>query len=96
MRISEEEISIIKNTIYDYIPDAKVFLFGSRVDNNKKGGDIDIFVETNLDITLKDEIKILSKIEMLGLSRKIDLIVKTPKSKEQSIFKTALHEGIIL
>ena len=96
MRISQNEINIIKNAILEYIMDAKIFLFGSRVDDSKKGGDIDIFVETKLDITLKEQIKILSKIEMLGVSRKVDLIVKTPKSKEQPIFKTAKKEGIIL
>ncbi len=96
MRISQKEISIIKNAILDYIPDAKIFLFGSRVDDSKKGGDIDIFVETESDTTLKEQIKILSKIEILGVSRKVDLIVKTPKSKEQPIFQTAKKEGIVL
>ena len=62
----------------------------------KKGGDIDIFVETQHDITLRDKIKLLAQIEIFGIERKVDLVFKTPKSKEQSIFQTIANEGIVL
>ena len=96
MRITSTEIEIIKSVILAYISDAKVMLFGSRTDDSKKGGDIDIFVETSKDVNLKDKIKILAQIEISGLQRKVDLIVKTPKSPEQNIFKTIQQEGIVL
>ncbi len=96
MRLQENEIMIIKNSIALYIKSARVLLFGSRVDDSKKGGDIDIFVETNQDITIKDKIKILANIEIQGISRKVDLIIKTPLSKHKSIFNTALETGIEL
>jgi len=44
MRISEKEIEIIKSNILKHINDAKIYLFGSRTNNLKRGGDIDIFV----------------------------------------------------
>ena len=44
MRISPERTDFLKNTIRQYSPDARVHLFGSRVDDDKKGGDIDIMV----------------------------------------------------
>ncbi len=96
MRVTYKEINIIKNTILKYISDAKIVLFGSRVDDNKRGGDIDIFVETKQNITLKEQITILAKIEWLGVERKVDLIIKTPDSKEQHIFNTIKEEGILL
>ena len=96
MRIDENEIKIIKSTILNYIDDAKIMLFGSRVDDSKKGGDIDIFVQTNHKITLSDEIKILSDLEINGIERKVDLVIQTPYKKNQSIFKTALKEWVIL
>lgn len=96
MRLTSEEISIIKNIILKYVPDAKIMLFGSRVDDTKKGGDIDIFVQTEQNITLKEQIKILAKIEILGVERRVDLIFKTPNSKEQSIFDTITKSGILL
>ena len=46
MRLSPREISIIKTTIEEYFPGASVYLFGSRTDPEKRGGDIDLYVIT--------------------------------------------------
>ncbi len=96
MRLSKQETSIIKKVILENINDAKIMLFGSRVYDDKRGGDIDIFVETNQNINLKKKLKILTKLELNGISRKVDLLLKTPNSTEQEIFKTIYKEGIIL
>jgi len=80
----------------EHIKDAKIMLFGSRADDTKKGGDIDIFVETDKNVTLRDELKILATIETRGVERKVDLVVKTPFKANQTIFETILKEGIIL
>lgn len=96
MRLKQNEINIIKSNILKYIHDAKIILFGSRVYDNKKGGDIDIFVETKQKVSLKQQIKILADLEINGIHRKVDMILKTPTTKEQSIFKTIYQEGIVL
>jgi len=96
VRLKPNEINILKSTINNYIKDAKIILFGSRVYDYKKGGDIDILVETNYQVTLKEQIKILTDIQLNGISRKVDLLFKTPYVKEQSIFKTINKEGIVL
>ena len=96
MRVSKEEIRIIKEVILKYIEDARIFLFGSRVDDNKRGGDIDIFVKTNKIISLQKQIEILTEIEMNGILRKVDLLLQMPNSKDRAIFKTAQKEGIAL
>ena len=44
MRLTEFEVDAIKECIYQFDPDAKIILFGSRVDDTKKGGDIDLLV----------------------------------------------------
>ena len=82
----------MKRVILQYDSDAKIILFGSRVYDDKKGGDIDIFVQTKKSITLSQKLQILAKIEIEGLSRRVDLIVKTPQTKNWSIFKTILEE----
>jgi len=48
VRLSEYEIRIIKETAKEIFgKGAKVYIFGSRADLTKKGGDIDIFIETD-------------------------------------------------
>lgn len=96
MRLSTEDKTIIKDTISNYINDAKIYLFGSRTDDTKKGGDIDIYVETNHNLTIKDEIKILTKLELNGILRKVDLIVKTPFKAHQSIYETISKTKVAL
>lgn len=96
MRLSKQEISVIKSTIHSYIKDCKIILFGSRVDDNKKGGDIDLLVQTKESVGLQEKIEILTAMEYNGIERKVDLLFQTPLSEEKSIFKTALKEGIVL
>lgn len=44
MRLKQEEIKTLKSKLYELSKDAKLYLFGSRVDDSKKGGDIDLLV----------------------------------------------------
>ena len=75
MRIDEKTLKSIK----EVFENKKVYLFGSRLDDNLKGGDIDLFVDEEL--SLKDlrklKVKLLNKI---GL-QKIDLISKSQASE---------------
>lgn len=48
MRISEEEQQAILNTISGFDQDAEVYLFGSRLDDAKRGGDIDILIASDV------------------------------------------------
>lgn len=96
MRLKESEIKIIKKNILKYFKDAKIILFGSRVYDHKKGGDIDICIETNEKVSLKKQLKILTDIEIQGIERKIDLLFKSDSIKNQNIFKTINQEGIVL
>ncbi|MDY6793294.1 MAG: nucleotidyltransferase domain-containing protein [Thermodesulfobacteriota bacterium] len=44
MRANKQQTDFIKQSINQYLPNAKVYLFGSRVHDDQKGGDIDILV----------------------------------------------------
>ncbi|MGL1891299.1 MAG: nucleotidyltransferase domain-containing protein [Spirochaetaceae bacterium] len=44
MRLSEEEISNFKTSLLNIDKNAKIYLFGSRVDDSKRGGDIDLLI----------------------------------------------------
>lgn len=44
MRLSKEEIHTLKHAVAKQDPHAKIYLYGSRVDMGKKGGDIDLLI----------------------------------------------------
>jgi len=44
MRLSKEQVYVLKNKLQSLSATAKLYLFGSRVDDNKKGGDIDLLI----------------------------------------------------
>jgi len=72
MRISKNEIEIIKNSILSKDKNAKVFLFGSRTDDFKRGGDIDILILSDK-ISLADVIDIKVDIFNYMEEQKIDI-----------------------
>ena len=53
MRLLKEEINVLKNRLSSLSSKAKIYLFGSRTDDTKKGGDIDLLVVSNK-LTKKD------------------------------------------
>jgi predicted nucleotidyltransferase len=44
MRIKQDQKLFLRKTINALLPDADIFLFGSRANDQLKGGDIDILV----------------------------------------------------
>ena len=83
MRISEIEKTTIVNAILEKDKNAQIFLFGSRTDDFKKGGDIDILVQSDK-IGLLEIVKIKSNIFKNIPEQKIDLLVS--KSNETTHF----------
>jgi predicted nucleotidyltransferase len=99
MRLKQWEIQIIKSTVREVMGEtAKVWLFGSRVDESQYGGDIDLLVATDLDnpkeLALKKSL-LWAKLQ-LGLGeQRIDIILEKPE-KQQTIEKIAKKTGICL
>ncbi len=75
MRLQKSEVAIIKETIHAFDPKATVYLFGSRVDDTKKGGDIDLLIESDV-IGLAEIIKIKTKLLLRLGDRKVDIVYR--------------------
>ena len=78
MRLEEKDL--IKKIIRQKLGDVKVYLFGSRVDDTRKGGDIDIYIDKKL--SSKEKIELLTEFTLNGIERKVDLISKGSKLEE--------------
>ena len=48
MRLSKRVIKILEDNIKKSFGNVDVYLFGSRVDDTKRGGDIDLAIDNNL------------------------------------------------
>ncbi len=77
MRLSKFEIDTINKLAGKHFGNGTiVFLFGSRTDDGKKGGDIDLLIkndDTQL-LTLISKIRFLADLKAIIGNRKIDVI----------------------
>jgi len=98
MRLSSFEKQSIINHFENIFSNSKLYLFGSRVDDTKKGGDIDLYIET----TTKeyDYTKILEfsgKVQDDIGWQKIDIVVnKIDENKDKLIYQNAKKTGVLL
>ena len=95
MRITENQKNVIIDAVKNSDPNAKVWLFGSRTDDSKKGGDIDIAIFSEIiNKNVMQEIEIRRFIcDRIG-EQKIDIV--TTNSGKEAIFRLAVEEGIQL
>ena len=63
MRIDKEDIEFIKKTIKKYLTNSEIYIFGSRIIDNKKGGDIDIFIIPNKNLDIREKRILKRKIQ---------------------------------
>jgi len=95
MRLSVRYREVIKKYFFDVFSKGNIYLFGSRVDDSQRGGDIDLYLvvddKSNL---IAKKIKFLAKIKRELGEQKIDVIFNQDSSR--LIEKEALKWGIKL
>jgi len=103
MRISNfQRKAILDSVVAEFEHDIRVTLFGSRVNDLSRGGDIDLFVELpcQIDDILRKKLSILSRIQRKIGEQKIDLIITYPGEFEQDnlplVIKEAREKGVAL
>lgn len=91
MRITPMQLQAIHQQIHQYFGDsATVWLFGSRLDDTQKGGDVDLYVETG-PCCLLDELRCKISLEEC-LDIPVDLVVRQ-SSDSSPIARIAKKHG---
>ena len=94
MRLSPEQIEAIKETFNKVFTKGEITLFGSRVDDSKKGGDIDLYVSPfdPDDDLFKLKLKFLVDLKSRIGEQKIDLVLEPFASNElkQEVQRTGI------
>ncbi len=95
MRLSVTQPQCILQAIrQNFGDDAKVWLFGSSVDDTRRGGDVDLYVETSWSNNLMAELKCKIAIEE-SLDLHVDFVVNDHE-KYKPIYKIAKKQGVQL
>lgn len=95
MRITGSRKLQIKKVVANTFGDAsEVWLFGYRVDDNKRGGDLDLYVEPISNDWFDAKIQAIQQLESI-LSYPVDIVVKE-QDKNIAIYKVAKTQGLKL
>lgn len=95
MRMKPQEIEVIKSIISKNLGEVEIYLFGSRVNDNAKGGDIDILIIGQAERNPKAMSRIRIELEEKLGEQKIDLVYQ-PKNQMTPFGQLAVMEGILL
>ena len=93
MRLNQFEIDIIKQLAKKYFgQDTIISLFGSRTDDHKKGGDIDLLIknENEKALTLEAKIHFLAKLKTKIGDRKIDVVFDNTHTRKKKNFYSSI------
>jgi predicted nucleotidyltransferase len=99
MRLTNSQVQTIKQVVVMLAgEDAKVTLFGSRVDDNKKGGDIDLLITLNHVVEHPAVLssKISARLIRLFQGRKVDVLLSAPNLQSLPIHQIAQSKGVLL
>ena len=93
MRITDTQRHAILNAVQGVDADAEVWLFGSRVDDTKRGGDIDVAIRSAF-IDRLQKMRIRRCIADAIGDQKIDLVVSS--RGDEPFFRFATETGVCL
>lgn len=99
MRLTPETRDIIRHSTQAVFGiDSRVKLFGSRTDDDQRGGDIDLLVELPhpLPDTRRKSLTLAARLQMQLGDQPIDILVVDPETRLDAIHRHAVATGIPL
>jgi predicted nucleotidyltransferase len=101
MRLPDSQVAAIRvAAIKNFGSKAQVWLFGSRVDEQRKGGDIDLYVEPEIQDPaelVENKLRFLVELQLKLGEQKIDVVIRRAAFQEElPIFRMARETGVRL
>jgi len=95
MRLGQKETTVITEEVRRLDPCADIYLYGSRVDDNARGGDIDLLVVSDT-LGFRDLLRLRTRIlDQIGWQQ-LDLLVRRRDQLGEPLAAVALENGIKL
>jgi predicted nucleotidyltransferase len=95
MRLSANELQALRTIIGEIDPAGRIYLYGSRADDTRRGGDIDIYLQASRPIELKTRLRTQYRLQQ-ACDTRVDLLVKNPTQADLPIHQIAVERGILL
>lgn len=99
MRLTADQIVAINQTAKKHFgTSAKVYLFGSRVDDDRKGGDIDLLIKSDEStlLTFKSKIQFLVDLKSRIGDRKIDVVFDIKNKYNKNFLDSIKSQSVAL
>ena len=99
MRLSESSKRVISETVREIFGEtASVRLFGSRVDDTARGGDIDLLVQvpTVLPDAPRKVLQLTARLQMRLGDQPVDILLLDPATSLSGVYVQACREGLTL
>lgn len=98
MRLTSEQRRIVREqTVHVFGDDARVKLFGSRLDDSARGGDIDLLVEVPqvTEAHRRSSLRLIARLQQRLGDQPIDVLVAGPAT-DTAVHTEARRAGIVL
>jgi predicted nucleotidyltransferase len=99
MRLNATAQNIIRKTVHEIFgPEASVSLFGSRINDNARGGDIDLLVQLPHVVEQREHkaLQLVARLQIRLGDQPIDVLVLDPGTRRQAIHEEAQRTGVQL
>lgn len=99
MRISIEQAKLMADAARQIFgTDTRLRLFGSRLDDSARGGDVDLLLESDRPVTEPALLaaRLASKVSRQMGGRRVDVVVSAPNLQQTPLHEIAHREGILL
>lgn len=99
MRLTPEQIALTRQTVQSLVgTESRVWLFGSRVDDSQRGGDIDLLVDCANRVSDPALLaaRLSARLSRAMDGRKIDIVIRAPNLLALPIHTIAVEEGVQL